>query len=143
MFKIGRVCMKIAGRDAGKLGVIISPVENGYVLVDGEVRRKKFNIKHLSLINTTVDITENAPHDEVILALKKAGFNIKEKHIDSKAKEKKANAKEKPKKEKTPVKKKEKVKKSKPKPKPKTTKTTKAKAKATDSTEATKSTKTN
>lgn len=84
MFKIGRVCLKIAGRDAGRLGVVIGKPENGYVLIDGEVRRKKVNVKHIQPIDKVIIVKEEAPHDDVIAALIDAGYSVKEIHHDSK-----------------------------------------------------------
>jgi len=51
---IGRVCMKIAGRDAGKIGVIVDTLENGFVLIDGAVRRRKCNVMHLEFLDEDV-----------------------------------------------------------------------------------------
>lgn len=73
MFEVGKVCMKIAGRDAGKIAVIIDILDEPYVLVDGEVRRRKCNIKHLEPLERKLEIEKNASHAEVLKAL-----NIKE-----------------------------------------------------------------
>lgn len=81
---IGRVCMKIAGRDAGKIGVIIDTLEEGFVLVDGAVRRKKCNIKHLEFLDEEVKIKKGASHAEVVKALAK--FGVVEKKKKSKLK---------------------------------------------------------
>lgn len=89
MFEIGRLCVKIAGRDSGKKGVIIDLLDNNYVLIDGEVRRKKCNIKHLEPIDKVIKISKNASHEEVISILNKEGFQIKEKVIKEVIKEKK------------------------------------------------------
>jgi len=70
---IGRVCMKIAGRDAGKIGVIIDTLENGFVLIDGAVRRRKCNVMHLEFLNEEVKIKKGASHAEVVKALAKFG----------------------------------------------------------------------
>lgn len=94
MFNIGRICMKIAGRDAGKLGVVIGNPENGYVLIDGEVRRKKVNVKHIQPIDHVVNVKEEASHEDVIAALKDAGYDVKEIHHDSKYEPKKGSKKE-------------------------------------------------
>ena len=48
MFDVGRVCLKIAGRDAGKKCVVVEKLEGKYVLIDGMTRRKKCNTLHLS-----------------------------------------------------------------------------------------------
>ncbi len=56
MFDIGRICVKIAGRDAGRTCVIIDVLEDGYVLVDGQTRRRKCNVRHLEPTKTTVEL---------------------------------------------------------------------------------------
>ena len=69
MLEVGKVCMKIAGRDAGKLGVVIDILDNTYVVLDGEVRRRKCNIYHLEPLERKVDIKKNASHADVLKAL--------------------------------------------------------------------------
>ena len=69
MLTVGRVCIKIAGRDAGKKAVIVDIIDDNYVFIDGEVRRKKCNILHLEPLDTTVDIEKNASHVDVLHAL--------------------------------------------------------------------------
>ncbi len=63
--KVGQMCMKIAGRDAGRICVVLN-VENQLALVDGDVRRKKVNLKHLEPIPQKIDVAENAGHDVVV-----------------------------------------------------------------------------
>jgi large subunit ribosomal protein L14e len=67
--EIGRVCIKIAGRDAGKRCVIVDVIDNTFVLVDGETRRKKCNIKHLEPTKELVKLEKGASHEEAIKAL--------------------------------------------------------------------------
>lgn len=69
MFNIGRVCVKIAGRDAGKKCVIVKHIEGKYYLIDGETRRRKCNTLHLEPLNQVVNIKEDASHEEVMNAL--------------------------------------------------------------------------
>ncbi len=69
MLEIGRICVKLAGRDAGKKAVVIDVLDEPYVLVDGEVRRKKCNVKHLEPLDETIEIKKNATHSEVLEAL--------------------------------------------------------------------------
>lgn len=69
MLETGRVCMKIAGRDAGKVAVIIDVLDENYVLIDGAVRRRKCNIKHLEPMDKKVKIAKNASHTDVLKAL--------------------------------------------------------------------------
>ena len=78
LYKVGRMCMKIAGRDAGKQCVVLSPLEKQTVLVDGETRRRKVNIKHLEPLEKSVEIKEDAPHSEVAKVFEKLGLKVME-----------------------------------------------------------------
>lgn len=71
MFDTGRVCVKIAGRDAGKTCVIIKKIDNVFVMIDGETRRRKCNLKHLEPLDKTLNVNEDASHKEVITLFEK------------------------------------------------------------------------
>jgi len=87
MIEVGRVCVKIAGRDAKKRAVVIDVVDDNYVMIDGEVRRRKCNIKHLEPLDEKVEVKQNASSEEVYKVL-----NISPKKKKGK-KEKKARPK--------------------------------------------------
>ncbi len=74
MFDVGRLCVKIAGRDAGKKCVVVEVLDRTYVLVDGETRRRKCNVAHLEPMNEVVDIQKGASHEDVAAALKQGGI---------------------------------------------------------------------
>lgn len=61
--------MKIAGRDAGKLCVVVDVLDDKTVLVDGETRRRKCNMMHLEPLNKIVKIAKGAEHAQVAKAL--------------------------------------------------------------------------
>ncbi len=86
MFDIGRIVMKIAGRDAGKVGVVIDVLDENYVMVDGAMRRRKCNVKHIEPMNKTVEVKKNASHSDVIKVLE-----ITEKKSGKKEKKEKAS----------------------------------------------------
>ena len=65
MLGVGRVCVKIAGRDAGGECVIVDVLDGKLVLIDGNVRRKKCNVLHLEPTAKTLDIKQGATHEEV------------------------------------------------------------------------------
>ncbi|MCF7871835.1 50S ribosomal protein L14e [Candidatus Woesearchaeota archaeon] len=77
MMNVGRVCMKIAGRDAGQLCVIINEIDDSFVLIDGQTRRRKCNVKHLEPVDTLLDIKKDASTDEVIKAFKTLNVEVK------------------------------------------------------------------
>lgn|SRR3989338_1744194 len=78
MFDVGRLAVKIAGRDAGKKCVVVEVLDRTYVLVDGETRRRKCNIAHLEPMNEVVDIQKGASHEAVAAALKQGGIDARE-----------------------------------------------------------------
>jgi len=77
MLSVGRVCVKIAGRDAGKKCVIVEVIDNNYVLVDGMTRRRKCNKIHLEPLNQKLDIKVNASHEDVAKAFKNIDLEVK------------------------------------------------------------------
>jgi large subunit ribosomal protein L14e len=90
MFEIGRLCMKIAGRDAGKKCLIVDVIDEHFVMIDGQTRRRKSNIKHLEPLGQAAEITKNAPAPEVIRVLKEMGVEVDEKKPKAKAAKAKA-----------------------------------------------------
>jgi large subunit ribosomal protein L14e len=74
MFEIGRLCVKLAGRDAGKKCVVVDEIDANYVVVDGETRRRKVNVAHLEPLAQVVDIKKGADTQAVAKAL---GIEIK------------------------------------------------------------------
>jgi len=78
MIQVGQICVKIAGRDAGKKCVIVDILKDQYAMIDGETRRRKCNLAHLEPLNQKVDIKKGASHDEVKNVLKKIGIETRE-----------------------------------------------------------------
>ena len=76
MIDIGRICVKIAGRDAGKKCVIVDVLDDTFVMIDGETRRRKCNILHLEPLDQTVELKKNAPHADVAKAFEKLGYPV-------------------------------------------------------------------
>lgn len=77
--EVGRVCMKIAGRESGKYAVILKKVNDAFVLITGPklltgVKRRRCNIEHLEALPYTLEIKEEASDEEVISAFKKANL---------------------------------------------------------------------
>lgn len=77
MIEIGRLCVKIAGRDAGKKCVIVDVINDIYVLIDGETRRRKCNVLHLEPLEQKIDIKKGASHGEVSSVLKESGIETR------------------------------------------------------------------
>ena len=77
MLDIGRVCIKTSGRDAMQYGVVVEKIDNNFVVLDGQVRRRKVNVQHIEPLMKTVDIKAKADTKTVIKALEEAGFKVR------------------------------------------------------------------
>jgi len=88
---IGRVVVKLTGREAGKTCVIIDKLDDNFVLIDGNVKRRKCNINHLEFTDKIIDIKKDVSTEEVLDAMRKAGIET------IKLKDAKREVKEKPK----------------------------------------------
>lgn len=89
LFEVGRLCVKIAGRDAGRKCVVVENISEGYVVVDGDVRRKKVNVKHLEPLSEMVGVKDKASHEDVKKAFEKLGLAVwerKSKKVSSRPK---------------------------------------------------------
>ena len=89
IFEVGRLCVKLAGRDAGKKCVVVDLIDSNYVVVDGMTRRKKVNIKHLEPLDKILEIKSGASHNDVKKVFDSIGLTV----FETKPKE----AKERPK----------------------------------------------
>lgn len=76
MFEIGRLCVKIAGRDAKGKCLVVDVLDNHFVMIDGQVRRRKCNINHLEPLDNVLKIKKNASHADVVKALDSAGIKV-------------------------------------------------------------------
>ena len=78
MIEIGRLCLKIAGRDAGLKCIIVDVLDDKFVLIDGETRRRKCNILHLEPLKDTIKIKKKASHEDVKKEFEKLGLKSRE-----------------------------------------------------------------
>lgn len=72
---VGRVCVKLSGREAGRQCVIIDVIDRNYVLVTGPeeltgVRRRRVNMNHLRPLEERLKISRGASDEEIISLLK-------------------------------------------------------------------------
>lgn len=72
----GRLVMKLAGRDAGRVGVVVEQLDAVYLLVDGNVRRKKVNVKHVEPLEKVIELKKGVSHEEVVKAFRKEGLPV-------------------------------------------------------------------
>jgi large subunit ribosomal protein L14e len=76
--EIGRICVKLTGREAGRKCVIVDVIDKNFVLITGPknltgVRRRRTNINHVEPLPERINIKRGASDEEVIEALKAAG----------------------------------------------------------------------
>ena len=77
MLEVGRLCVKTAGRDAGEYCVIVEVVDDKYVLIDGNTRRKKVNKSHIEPLAKVLNIKKGDDTQTVQRAFEKAGIEVK------------------------------------------------------------------
>jgi len=75
--EVGRICVKLSGRDAGKKCVIIDVIDKNFVLITGPksvtgIRRRRTNVDHLEPTSESIEVKKSADDDEVEKALSKA-----------------------------------------------------------------------
>ncbi len=109
MIEVGRVCVKLSGREAGKICVVTKKIDKTFVEVTGPrnltgVKRRRCNIMHLEPTKYLLKIKEGASDEEIIKVMKKENlikkFNLKFKKIEKKEMVKKEKAKKSEKKKK-------------------------------------------
>jgi large subunit ribosomal protein L14e len=76
MFEVGRIVIKIAGRDAGNTAIVIEQIDKNHVLIDGNVRRRKCNITHLEPKNEILKIKKGASTSDVHKIMSAAGIKV-------------------------------------------------------------------
>jgi large subunit ribosomal protein L14e len=68
---VGRICLKLKGRDAGNRCVIVDVIDRNYVMVTGPseltgVKRRRVNMNHLKPLDKVIDIQRNASDQEIV-----------------------------------------------------------------------------
>ena len=77
--EVGRLCVKIYGREAGRKCVIVDIIDENFVLITGPkqltgVRRRRANVDHIEPLDKKIEISKGASDEEVLDALTKAGL---------------------------------------------------------------------
>ena len=76
--EVGRICVKLVGREAGRRCVIVDLAEKSFVLVTGPksvtgVKRRRVNTGHIEPLQDKIEIKRGVSDEEVADALKAAG----------------------------------------------------------------------
>jgi large subunit ribosomal protein L14e len=74
--EVGRICVKLVGRETGRKCVVVDVVDKNFVLITGPksvtgVRRRRTNVDHLEPTVESVEVKKGAADDEVEKALTK------------------------------------------------------------------------
>lgn len=77
MLDIGRICLKTAGREAGRYCVIINKMDDNFVMITGpkqltKVKRRRCNIVHLEPLEEKVKIKPDATDADILKEYAKA-----------------------------------------------------------------------
>jgi large subunit ribosomal protein L14e len=73
--EVGRICLKLAGREAGRKCVIVDVADKSFVVITGPksvtgVRRRRVNIGHIEPLQDRIEIKRDSSDEEVAEALK-------------------------------------------------------------------------
>jgi large subunit ribosomal protein L14e len=76
-FDVGRICVKLSGREAGKKCVVLDVIDKNFALITGppkltEVKRRRVNAQHIEATQQHVEIKKGATDEEVMKALEKS-----------------------------------------------------------------------
>lgn len=76
--EVGRVCVKVAGRETGRKCVIVDVMDKSFVLITGPkkvtgVKRRRVNINHVAPLEDAVQVKRGASDEEVTQMLQAAG----------------------------------------------------------------------
>lgn len=68
---VGRICVKLSGREAGKKCIIVDIVDKNFVLVTGPkqlngVRRRRVNINHLEPTANRISLRKGETDEEIM-----------------------------------------------------------------------------
>jgi len=77
--EVGRICVKLYGREAGRKCVIVDIIDENFVLITGPkqltgVKRRRANIDHIEVLDKKVEIEKGASDEQVLEALTSAGL---------------------------------------------------------------------
>jgi large subunit ribosomal protein L14e len=73
--EIGRICIKLVGREAGRKCIIVDVMDKNFVLITGPkdltgVKRRRANANHIEPLKDKIKIKRGAPDEKVTEALK-------------------------------------------------------------------------
>ncbi|MGD8507215.1 MAG: 50S ribosomal protein L14e [Candidatus Bathyarchaeota archaeon] len=79
--EVGRICVKIAGREAGKKCIIVDVIDKNFLLITGPkqvngVKRRRVNVSHVEPTERKVDVSRGESDEEIAKALDEESQNF-------------------------------------------------------------------
>jgi len=76
--EVGRICVKLTGREAGRKCVIVDIMDKSFVVITGPktitgIKRRRTNINHIEPLQDKIAIKRGATDEEVTEELKTSG----------------------------------------------------------------------
>lgn len=76
--EVGRICVKVAGRESGRKCVVVDVMDKSFVLITGPksvtgVKRKRANVGHIMVLEDKLEIKKNASDEEISTKLEETG----------------------------------------------------------------------
>ena len=76
LYKVGRICIKTAGREIGRKCVVVDTIDKNYVLISGpksisRVKRRRANVRQLEPTEHVLSIDKGISDDDLEKVLKK------------------------------------------------------------------------
>jgi len=74
VIEVGRICVKIAGREAGRKCVVVDVVDKNFVLVTGPqkvtgLKRRRVNVSHIEPTEKKIKIRRGDSDEEILSAI--------------------------------------------------------------------------
>lgn len=76
--EVGRICVKLTGREAGRKCVIVDLIDKSFIQVTGPktvtgIKRRRTNTNHIEPLEDKITIKRGASDEEIAEALKTSG----------------------------------------------------------------------
>jgi large subunit ribosomal protein L14e len=76
--EVGRICVKLTGREAGRKCVIVDIIDKSFILITGPktvtgIKRRRANVNHVEPLQNKIAIKRGASDEEVVEELKASG----------------------------------------------------------------------
>jgi len=77
----GRICVKIAGREAGNKCIIVDVIDKNFILITGpkqvnNVKRRRVNVSHIEPTERKVNISRGESDEDIMKALDEETLNF-------------------------------------------------------------------